>query len=172
VFDIYSTDVPKLLSCCGKVWERDETKQPASAIFPISLIVVRFISIFFQKFISEDYGTAIRLSFFALLSQALLRNSRMSSPSVEKAVAAIIRQVQLHGDDALRSYAKKFDGAALKALAVSEMEIRKARSNADLNLFVFLSISKKDKNISQPPARTSWRIKESSAPILGSDIFR
>ena len=100
--------------------------------------------------------------------QALLRNSRMSSPSVEKAVAAIIRQVQLHGDDALRSYAKKFDGAALKALAVSEMEIRKARSNADPE-FVRLLVesAKKIKTFHSRQRRTSWRIKEKFGSDLG-----
>ena len=99
--------------------------------------------------------------------QALLRNSRMSSPSVEKAVAAIIRQVQLHGDDALRSYAKKFDGAALKALAVSEMEIRKARANADPEFVrLLVEAAKKIRKFHSRQRRASWRIKEK----FGSDL--
>ena len=99
--------------------------------------------------------------------QAFLRNSRTSSPSVEKAVAVIIRQVRLHGDDALRFYAKKFDGAALKALAVSEMEIRKARANADPEFVrLLVEAAKKIRKFHSRQRRASWRIKEK----FGSDL--
>jgi histidinol dehydrogenase len=99
--------------------------------------------------------------------QAFFRNSRTPSPSVEKAVAAIIRHVRLHGDDALRSYAKKFDGAALKALAVSEMEIRKARANADPEFVrLLVEAAKKIRKFHSRQRRASWRIKEK----FGSDL--
>ena len=58
----------------------------------------------------------------------MVRNTSTSSPGIEKAVAAIIRRVERSGDDALRFYTKKFDGAALSSLAVSEKEIRNARA--------------------------------------------
>jgi histidinol dehydrogenase len=99
--------------------------------------------------------------------EVILRNSSTLSPSVEKAVAAIIRRVQLHGDDALRFYTKKFDGAALKSLAVSEMEIRKARANADPEFVrLLVEVARKIKKFHSRQRRTAWRIKEK----FGSDL--
>ncbi len=99
--------------------------------------------------------------------QAILRNSSTSSPSVEKAVAAIIRRVQLHGDDALRFYTKKFDGAALTSLAVSEREIRKALANADPEFVrLLVEAARKIRRFHSRQRRVSWRIKEK----FGSDL--
>ena len=94
-------------------------------------------------------------------SQAILRNSGTSSPRVEKAVAAIIRRVQLHGDGALRFYARKFDGAALTSLAVSEREIHKALSNADPEFVrLLLEAARNIKRFHSRQRRASWKIKE------------
>ena len=99
--------------------------------------------------------------------QAILRNSGTSSPTVEKAVAAIIRRVQLHGDDALRFYAKKFDGAALTSLIVSEREIREAQANADPEFVrLLVEAAKKIKRFHSRQRHASWGIKEK----FGSDL--
>jgi histidinol dehydrogenase len=100
-------------------------------------------------------------------SQAIPRNSSTSSPSVEKAVAAIIRRVQLRGDDALRFYTKKFDGAALTSLTVSEREIRKALKNADPDFVrLLVEAAKNIKRFHSRQRRASWKIKEK----FGSDL--
>ena len=99
--------------------------------------------------------------------QVILRNSNTSSPAIEKAVAAIIRRIQLHGDSAIRFYTKKFDGAVLTSLAVPEREIRKALSNADPE-FVHLLVeaAKKIRRFHSRQRRASWRVKEK----FGSDL--
>ena len=100
-------------------------------------------------------------------SPAILRSSRSSSPDVQKAVAAIIRRVERFGDDALRFYSKKFDGAALTSLAVSEKEIRKAMANADPEFVRLLAeAAKKIKRFHIRQRRSEWRIKEH----FGSDL--
>jgi len=99
--------------------------------------------------------------------QAILRNSGTSSPAIEKAVAAIIRRVQFHGDDALRFYTKKFDGAVLKSFAVSEKEIRKALSNADPEFVrLLVEAAKKIRRFHSRQRRASWRMNEK----FGSDL--
>ena len=99
--------------------------------------------------------------------QVILRNSNTSSPGIERVVAAIIRRIQLHGDDALRFYTKKFDGAVLTSLAVSEREISKALANADPG-FVHLLVeaAKKIRRFHSRQRRASWRMKEK----FGSDL--
>jgi histidinol dehydrogenase len=99
--------------------------------------------------------------------QDVLRNSRTSSPNNEKAVAAIISRVRRHGDDALRSYTKKFDGAALTSLAVSEKEIRKALANADPGFVrLLVEAARKIRRFHSRQRRASWRIRER----FGSDL--
>ncbi|MGA7162136.1 MAG: histidinol dehydrogenase [Bacteroidota bacterium] len=94
-------------------------------------------------------------------AQAILRNSRASSPAVAKAVATILRRVELNGDDALRFYSRKFDGAALKSLVVSEKEIRKALASADPKFTrLLLEAAKNIKRFHIRQRRSSWRMRE------------
>ncbi len=94
-------------------------------------------------------------------SPAILRNSRSSSQAVEKAVATIIRRVELDGDDALRFYTRKFDGAALKSLAVSEQEIQNALANADPEFHhLLLEAGKNIKRFHARQRRSSWKVQE------------
>ena len=99
--------------------------------------------------------------------QDVLRNSRASSPNIERSVAAIIRRVRRHGDDALRFYTKKFDGAALTSLAVSEKEIRKALANADPGFVrLLVEAARKIRRFHSRQRRAPWRIRER----FGSDL--
>ena len=51
-------------------------------------------------------------------------------PQVEEIARAIIADVRARGDEALREYAKKFDGAALSSLRVGQDQIEAAKSEA------------------------------------------
>ncbi len=57
----------------------------------------------------------------------ILRRSESNIGSVMDAVRPIIERVKNEGDDALIDYAKKFDGATLKTLKVTEEEFEEAR---------------------------------------------
>ncbi|MCH5597765.1 histidinol dehydrogenase [Niabella ginsengisoli] len=64
------------------------------------------------------------------ISQRPLQNSN----AIQASVNAIIYDVANNGDVALKNYASKFDGVALKALQVSSKEITAATKNAEPQL--------------------------------------
>lgn len=64
-------------------------------------------------------------------SPDLLQTRHTSPQKVEKTVAAIIRRVQSQGDDALRYYSRKFDGAEITSLRIPEKKIWSALADAD-----------------------------------------
>jgi histidinol dehydrogenase len=95
------------------------------------------------------------------VSRAMLQKSSTASPSVERTVAAIIRRVELSGDDALRFYTKKFDGAELKSLTVSQKEIRSVLAMADPGFVRLLTeAAKKIRTFHRRQRHTSWTIRE------------
>jgi len=51
----------------------------------------------------------------------IMRRSGADIDDVVKAVKPIIADVKSRGDDALREYAQKFDGATLDAIKVTEL---------------------------------------------------
>lgn len=54
-----------------------------------------------------------------------------NNAAIEKTVASILRSVRKNGDSALFTFAKKFDGASLKSLNVSQKEVQSALKGAD-----------------------------------------
>ncbi len=64
---------------------------------------------------------------------------RSSNASIEKSVAEIVRRVQKNGDDALKYYSKKYDGATITSIKVQPSEISTIQRNADAS---FVSILK------------------------------
>ena len=58
-------------------------------------------------------------------------DEQKNNAAIEKAVAAILRSVRKNGDSALITYSKKFDGASLKSLTVSQKEVQDALKGAD-----------------------------------------
>ena len=61
----------------------------------------------------------------------ILNRDPAAQPEVEAAVDAIIAQVRARGDDALRDYALRFDGAKLDALEVTPAEMEQALEQVD-----------------------------------------
>ena len=58
--------------------------------------------------------------------QEIIKRPVFENGSLEKAVKKILEKVKTKGDKAVRKYTKDFDGAKLKKLAVSEIEIKAA----------------------------------------------
>ncbi len=107
-----------------------------------------------------------------MLRQFDLRSSRTFSPDllqtryatpqkVGKAVAAIIRRVQSQGDDALRYYSRKFDGAEITSLRVPEKKIWSALASADPRFVrVLREAAANIWKFHIQQRRPAWRLKE------------
>lgn len=64
----------------------------------------------------------------------ILHRAQADIEDVSAAVAPLLENVRLKGDDALRAYAKKFDKADLSSLKVAEEEFAAARASIDPKL--------------------------------------
>ena len=58
--------------------------------------------------------------------------------SIERTVAEIIRRVRKDGDESLRYFTKKFDGADIRSWAVSRKELARAQKNGDKQFIAIL----------------------------------
>ena len=56
----------------------------------------------------------------------LLKRPAIDNKSLESTVAAILQDVKLNGDAAVKKYAAQFDGVQLTELKVTEKEIEEA----------------------------------------------
>ena len=66
------------------------------------------------------------LDFNQLSPEEILTRTPQAEADVEAAVDEILSQVRLRGDAALRDYTKRFDGADLASLEVTEAELTAA----------------------------------------------
>jgi histidinol dehydrogenase len=66
--------------------------------------------------------------------QKLMRRAQADIESVASVVRPVIEDVRDHGDDALRRYAQKFDGADLKTIKATPDEFARAEKTLDENL--------------------------------------
>lgn len=90
-----------------------------------------------------------------------LQTRRSSQQDVGKAVAAIIRRVHSQGDDALRFYSRKFDGAEITSLRVPERKIWSALADADQRFVrVLREAAANIWKFHVQQRRTSWRLGE------------
>ena len=71
------------------------------------------------------------LDFNQLSPEEILTRSPQAEADVEAAVDEILSQVRLRGDAALRDYTKRFDGADLASLEVTEAELTAALASLD-----------------------------------------
>ncbi len=98
--------------------------------------------------------------------------SRGADPTdVSQTVREIIDDVKANGDVALKAYAKKFDGASLNVLEVSDEEIEQAYSQVDKELV--LTIQNAEKNIRlfhEKQKREGFCFEKENGVILGQRI--
>lgn len=76
--------------------------------------------------------------------EAILQRPTIEKLAIEKLVKEVFEQVQTHGDQALVKYTKKFDGADLSTLKVSEKEIRQATTKVPDDLKAAIQIAKRN----------------------------
>lgn len=90
-----------------------------------------------------------------------LQTRHSSRQNVGKAVAAIVRRVQSHGDDALRYYSRKFDGAEITSLRIPEKKIWSALADVDPSFVrVLREAAANIWKFHIRQRRTSWRLGE------------
>jgi histidinol dehydrogenase len=72
----------------------------------------------------------------------ILKRPAFETGVLEETVTAILEDVKLNGDDAVKKYAAKFDGVTLKELRVSASEIAEAESLVSADLKTAIAIAK------------------------------
>ena len=104
------------------------------------------------------------------LDKILARNN--PTVNVSEAVADIIENIRKSGDNALKSYAERFDKVTLQTLEVSQEEISEALSQIEPE---FLSILKEAaaniRLFHQQQVRTSFILNEQPGVVMGQKII-
>ena len=91
--------------------------------------------------------------------------------NVADAVTEIIRTVRTEGDKALLEYTRRFDGAELTTLAVTEEEIEEALQTVEPEFLGILeSAAKNIRSFHEKQARNSFVITEQPGVILGQKV--
>ncbi len=90
---------------------------------------------------------------------------------VAEIVAEIIRKVRAEGDQALLAYNKKFDGAELSALEVTEAEIEEAFAAVDPRFLEILRRAEENiRRFHQKQVRNSFILNETEGVVCGQKI--
>ncbi|WP_227937306.1 histidinol dehydrogenase [Alkalihalobacillus deserti] len=102
---------------------------------------------------------------------SLTRDLDTGTEAQRAAVEAIIQQVRENGDQAVRAYTKKFDGAELTNFRVTEQELKGAY--AEINEDLLLALREATDNIRdfhERQKRQSWLTTKEDGTILGQKI--
>jgi histidinol dehydrogenase len=107
---------------------------------------------------------------FAGRLRELTAASSLFDPEIEQRTRAILHDVYLHGDNALRELTEKFDGARLtiEQLAVTQAELMTASLKADESLRK--AVAEAEKNIAgfaQKSLRKNWQTRNSHGASVG-----
>jgi histidinol dehydrogenase len=103
---------------------------------------------------------------------ALLRREEGESQNVDAVVVAILTDVKARGDDALRDYTKKFDGAELTTLEVSAQEIDEAvRLTSPRFLAILEEAAANIRAFHEKQKRTGFVMTEKPGVILGQRVI-
>src|SRR5258708_21251210 len=102
---------------------------------------------------------------------ALTRYEAAQDPAVQKTVRRILAEVRARGDAAVRKYAKKFDGVALRQFEIPRTEIQKAiqsvpRAQADALQSAFPRI----KSFHERQLQKSWDYTDEDGKRLGQRV--
>lgn len=87
------------------------------------------------------------------------------------AVKAIINDVRINGDYAIKQYTEKFDGITLSTTLVSEAEISEAFESVNQNqLAIIKEAAANIRSFHEKQLRNSWMTTETNGTILGQKI--
>ncbi|MBQ1546472.1 MAG: histidinol dehydrogenase [Clostridia bacterium] len=99
-------------------------------------------------------------------------NREIAKSGVEDIVSGIIAEVRKNGDNALRSYARKFDKAELESLEVSQDEIAEAFDIVERKFVEVITKAKENiESFHKRQMRNDFVINEKRGVILGQKII-
>ncbi len=102
---------------------------------------------------------------------SIKRSVEAGTDEQRTAVKAIINDVRINGDYALKQYTEKFDGITLSNLLVSEEEIHAAYSEvSDNQLAIIQEAAANIRAFHEKQLRPSWMTTEENGTILGQKI--
>ena len=113
----------------------------------------------------------IKIMKYGVVSEDEIFSRSSSSKDVSSVVSSIIKDVQEKGDEALREYTKKLDGADIFEIEVSKEEIKAAADSMDIEFMRVLE--KAASNIRQyhsKQVRNSFVMTEENGIVLGQKI--
>ncbi len=91
--------------------------------------------------------------------------------NVEDIVSDIIRDVRANGDEALKRYCEKFDGAKLDSLQVSEEEIQQALESVDADFIRILNRAAENiRHFHEKQLRSSFIINDRKGIVMGQKV--
>ena len=96
----------------------------------------------------------------------ILQRPAFDSSSLESIVSPILLDVKLHGDDALKKYAVKFDGVAPEELKVSEAEILEANGLVSDELKAAIDLAKNNITIFHEAQKEVTKQIETAAGVV------
>ncbi len=106
------------------------------------------------------------------INEILFRGDNSISDTIRNDVIAIIEDVKANKDDAVKKYTKKFDGADIENLAVSDLEITNAYNSVDKALiksFEKAAINIEDFHKRQ--AKNNFSVNDEQGIILGQKVM-
>jgi histidinol dehydrogenase len=102
---------------------------------------------------------------------SLKRSIEQGTTDQQKVVTAIIDQVRNEGDDAIRFFTEKFDGATLSSFKVTKEELEAAYAHIDDTVLAALREAMANiRRFHERQKRQSWLATEEDGTILGQQI--
>jgi histidinol dehydrogenase len=113
----------------------------------------------------------IKILEYGQVSPAEIFKRVVPKVNVEAAVAEILSSVRQRGDEAVKDYTARFDGASLESLAVAPFEIEEALAQVDEDFLDVLRLAKE--NITafhQRQVRNSFIINDRPGIVMGQKV--
>ena len=113
----------------------------------------------------------IKIMKYGVVSEDEIFSRSSSSKDVSSVVSSIIKDVQDKGDEALREYTKKLDGADISEIEVSKEEIKAAADSMDIEFMRVLEKAASNiRKYHSKQVRNSFVMTEENGIVLGQKI--
>ena len=113
----------------------------------------------------------IKIMKYGVVTEDEIFSRSSSSKDVSSVVSSIIKDVQEKGDEALREYTKKLDGADISEIEVSKEEIKAAADSMDSEFMRVLEKAASNiRKYHSKQVRNSFVMTEESGIVLGQKI--
>ncbi|WP_347548817.1 histidinol dehydrogenase [Pseudalkalibacillus hwajinpoensis] len=102
---------------------------------------------------------------------SIKRSIEEGTEDQREAVLTILEEVKANGDEAVRTFTKKFDGAALDSLRITEHEIKQAYSElSDMLVSTIRDAAANIKTFHDRQRRESWFTTSEDGTLLGQKV--